>query len=63
MTLPLAYHLKFSVFFAKWYATVSGLSISLSFVQLQPSHMVELVGELLYENKKQPVERLSAVLI
>ena len=31
LTLPLAYHLEFSVFFAKWYATLSGLSISMSF--------------------------------
>ena len=64
MTLPLTYHLEFSVFLAKWYATLSSLSISMSFVQLQRLHMVELAGELLYENKRQqPVERLSAVLI
>ena len=59
MTLPLAYHLEFSVLFAKWYATLSGLSISMSFVQLQRSHTVELAGELLYENNNN---QLSACL-
>ena len=60
MTLPLTYHLEFSVFFAKWYATMSGLSISMSFVQLQRSHTVELAGELLYENNNN--NQLSACL-
>ena len=50
MTLPLAYHLEFSVFFDKWYATLSGLSISMFFVQLQRhAHMVEVTRTLLYD--------------
>ena len=59
MTLPLAYHLEFSVFFAKWYATLSGLSVSMFFVQLQRSHMVEATRKLLYDNNKN---QLSACL-
>ena len=59
MTLPLAYHLEFSVFFAKWYVTLSNLAISMSFVQLQRLHMVELARELLYENNNN---QLSACL-
>ena len=50
MTLPLAYHLEFSVFFDKWYATLSALSISMFFVQLQRhAHMVEVTRTLLYD--------------
>ena len=59
MTLPFAYHLEFSVFFAKWYATLSGLSISMFFVQLQPSHMAEFTRKFLYENNNN---QLSACL-
>ena len=59
MTLPLAYHLEFSVFFAKWNATLSGLSISMFFVQLQRSHMVEVTRKILDENNNN---HLSACL-
>ena len=59
MTLPSAYHLEFSVFFAKWYAILSGLSISMFFVQLQRSHMVEVTRKILYENNNN---QLSACL-
>ena len=59
MTLLLAYHLEFSVFFGKWYATPSGLSISMFFVQLQRSHMVEVTRKILDENNNN---QLSACL-
>ena len=59
MTLPSTYHLEFSVFFAKWYATLSGLSISMSFVQLQRSHLIKATRKFLYENNNS---QLSAFL-
>ena len=62
MTLPLAYHLKFSVFFAKCYATLSGLSISVLCATSAFTHGRTCKRAFVWK-QQQPVERLSAVLI